>query len=99
MRTTPATRLIFAGILVLLGSATCASAQAPSPATMLDPKLGPKFEDVSLATPTADEVKSCTVELVKGDLPNSSAFVLKDAKGQILRRYADTTGKKHVMGR
>ena len=92
-------RNMLAGLVVMLGSAASAMGQVPQPADMLNPKLGPKFEDVSLTTPTAGELKLCTVDLLKGDVPNSSAFQLKDGKGQILRKYANTTGKKDAMGR
>ena len=96
MTKTPAFRKLLAGILLLLGSVTQASAQTPPPAAMLDPKLGPKFDDVNLSVPTPEELKNCTVKLVNGTVPKSNGWLLSDPKGQPLRRYFDANGDGKV---
>jgi peroxiredoxin len=92
MTKTPAVRGLLAGFVLLVGSVTQAFAQAPSPAQMLDSKLAPKLEDVQISVPAPDELKGCTVELVQGTVAKSNGWLLKDAKGQPLRRYFDSNG-------
>jgi hypothetical protein len=94
MTKSPAIRKLWAGFLMLTGSVTQAFAQTPSPDTMLDAKLAPKMDDVNISVP--DDVKSCKVELVKGSTAGSSGWLLKDAKGQTLRRFFDTNGDNKV---
>jgi Thioredoxin-like len=97
MTKTPAVAKLLAGYLLLTCSVTHASAQGKySPADMLDARLGPKLDDVVITVPTPDELKSCTVESIRGNTPNSGGFMLKDAKGTILRRYLDSTGKGKI---
>ncbi len=95
MTKTPAVRRFLAGIVLLLGSVTPALSQAPSAADMLNAKLAPKFEDISITTPDALELKSCRVELIKGNVPNSSGWVLKSGD-QTLRRFFDSSGNGKV---
>jgi tetratricopeptide (TPR) repeat protein len=66
---------------------------------MLDPKLAPKFEDVNCTVPTPDELKNCSVELIKGKVPNSNGYVLLDANKKLLRRYFNSTGRMDKDGR
>jgi thioredoxin family protein len=103
MTKTPALRGLLAGLL-LIGSVTPAFAQGtggakrtpPTPAQMLDPRLAPKHDDVSLTTPSASELAGCTVEQVLGQAKGSSGWVLLDAKKQPVRRFFDTTGRGNV---
>src|SRR3954469_17251596 len=97
MTKTPAVRGLLAGFVLLVGSVTQALAQ-PQPAQMLDPKLAPKHDDVVLSTPTPDELKGCTVELVKGATANSSGWLLKEGKDgkKPLRRFFDSNGDGKV---
>jgi hypothetical protein len=92
MTNTPAVRLALAGLLAL-ASLTHAHAQGAkyTPQQMLDPSLAPKHDDVAITTPTADELKGCTVVLVQG-ANQSSGFVLLDAKKQPVRRFFASKG-------
>jgi len=94
MTKSPAIRKLLAGFLLLTGSVTQAFSQTPSPDTMLDAKLAPKMDDVQISMP--DDIKTCKVELVKGATAGSSGWLLKDAKGQTLRRFFDTNGDNKV---
>ena len=97
MRKTPAVGKLLAGFLLLACSVTHASAQGKyTPENMLDPRLGPKLDDVAITIPTPDELKVCTVESIRGAAPNSGGFLLKDAKGNPLRRYLDSTGRGKI---
>lgn len=88
---------ILAGIIVLLAGVTQAFGQnTPAPATMLDPKLGPKLDDVNITVPSADDLKQCTVKLVQGTSPKSNGWLLLDGRGQPLRRYFDSNGDGKV---
>ena len=98
MTKTPAVRKLLAGFVLLLGSVTRAFAQSPAPAEMLDPKLAPKFEDVNYTVPAPDELKNCSVELVKGKVPNSTGWLLVDANKKPLRRYLNSTGRMDKDG-
>ncbi|MBL8799169.1 MAG: redoxin domain-containing protein [Planctomycetia bacterium] len=82
---------LVAGGLVLLGSAAAAEA-APTTAQMLGFK--PKQEGVVITTPTAEELAKCKVELVKAT--RGSGWMLKDEKGDLLRRYMDTNGDNKI---
>ena len=100
MTKTPAVRGLLAGFVLLTGSVTAALAQGgnapkrtpPTPAQMLDARLAPKHDDVTISTPTADELAGCTVQQVVGQTPGSSGWLLLDAKKQPLRRFFATTG-------
>jgi tetratricopeptide (TPR) repeat protein len=63
---------------------------------MLDARLGPKFEDVAITTPSAEELASCTVGSVPGQAPGSAAWVLYDSKKQPVRRFFDSNGDDKV---
>jgi hypothetical protein len=95
MTKTPALPRFLAGIVLLLSGVTQAFAD-PTPSDMLDPKLAPKFEDVQLSTPGADELKNCSVKLVQGTTAKSNGWLLLDGKGLPLRRYFDSNGDGKV---
>jgi hypothetical protein len=80
----------------LLGGAGFAGAQEPSVSQMLN-LYHPRQPGVAVATPTPQEQEGCKVELVRGP-KNSSAtgWLLRDARGQPLRRYFDTNGDKKI---
>lgn len=97
MTRTPAVRGLLAGLVLLAGSVTHSLAQSKySPADMLHPALAPKHDDVVISMPTPDELKNCTVELVKGTATGSSGFLLKDANKKPLRRFMDSNGHGKV---
>jgi peroxiredoxin len=56
----------------------------------------PKQEGVVCTTPSADEQKSCKVELVTGARQGSSGWLLRDSSGRPLRRFFDTDGDKKI---
>src|SRR5262245_29280859 len=82
---------LIAGCLVLLGTAATAGA-APTVAQMLS--FRPKQDGIVISTPSAAEQAKCTVELVKAG--RASGWLLKDDKGEILRRYMDTNGDNKI---
>jgi hypothetical protein len=84
--------LVAAGLLAWCGTAV-AQKQPVTPAKLL--QYRPRQDGVVCTTPADAEVANCKVDVVNG--PNkSSAFVLRDARGQILRRFADTKGNGNV---
>ena len=99
MTRTAAIRGVLSSLVLRASSVTHAFAQAPSPAQMLDAKLGPKFDDVSIHVPTPQELAGCKVDFVPGAIPKSGGWVLKDAKGQPIRGFFDTTGRTDASGR
>jgi thiol-disulfide isomerase/thioredoxin len=75
------------------GLGSLASAAGPTVAQLLAYK--PKQEGVAYATPAEAEHAACKVEGVK--LANrGSAWVLRDARGQLVRKFADTNGDNQV---
>ena len=82
--------LVASGLL-LWGSVASA---APTVAQMLS--FRPKQEGVVYATPTAQEQDSCKVELDKPRVGRGSGWLLKDGKGNILRRYFDANGDNRI---
>lgn len=104
MTKTPAIRGLLAGFVLLAGSVTPALAQPntapkrtpPTTAQMLDPRLAPKHDDVDISIPAPNELGGCTVVQVFGQTQAASGWVLKDAKGQPLRRFFDSTGRGNV---
>lgn len=91
----PAWPALLASCLLLAGS-TAAHAQpaAPSVEQMLDGRFAPKQKDVSVATPTAVELKDCTVHAIAGTRPGSTGWELLDGKKQTIRRYFGGKGAK-----
>jgi thiol-disulfide isomerase/thioredoxin len=85
-------RLLGMGCWVLGWSAASASA-APTPAQIL--QFRPKQEGVVCTTPAAADEASLKVELVKGT-GKGSGWLLRDASGQILRRFFDTNGDNQI---
>lgn len=67
---------------------------APTVAQMLAFK--PKFDDVQLSTPAADEFAGCEVKLVSGAKQGSSGWMLLDSKKQPVRKFFDSNGDKQI---
>ncbi len=86
---------ISAGLLAscLLVGGSVASA-APTVTQMLS--FRPKQEGVVYTTPTAQEQDSCKVELEKARVGRGSGWLLKDGKGNTLRRFFDTNGDNRI---
>jgi len=84
------------GCLIACGGVAPAQAPksaAPSVQQMLNYK--PKQDGVAITTPTDGDLAACKVEVVKG-ANNASAWVLRDARGQLVRKFADTKGTNRV---
>ncbi len=77
-------------VACLLAGVSQLPAQEATVATML--QIRPKFDDVAISTPSADELKDCKVEDVKDEAGKKIGYVLLDGRKQILRRYVMTKG-------
>lgn len=65
-----------------------------TPADMLN-NVKPFAKDVDFDTPTdPDEIAACKVEPIRDG--KSTGFLLRDARGRILRRFADTNGDRQM---
>jgi thiol-disulfide isomerase/thioredoxin len=84
--------LVAGGLLCWAGASTAMA--APTVAQMLN--FRPKQEGINFSTPTAEEQKSCKVELATGARPGSNGWLLRDGTGRPLRRYFDSNGDKKV---
>lgn len=82
---------LLASCLLLGGSVASA---APTVAQMLS--FRPKQEGVVYATPSAQEQDNCKVELEKARAGRGSGWLLKDGKGNTLRRFFDTNGDNRI---
>src|SRR5262245_111330 len=86
------TGLVAASLLAWCGTAA-GQKQPPTPAYIL--QYRPKQDAVVVTTPADAEIANCKVDMVPG--PNkTSAWVLRDARGQLVRRFADTKGNGSV---
>src|SRR5437879_4436217 len=74
--------LVTLGLLAGTGSAL---AQTPSVVEMLSIK--PKFDDVAISNPAADELKDCQVRPIYNGEKKSVGVELIDGRKQIVRRY------------
>jgi peroxiredoxin len=88
---------VWIGVGCLIASGGIASAQPAKQAVTPQQMLAyrPKQDAVTITTPNDAELAACRVEVVKG-ANNTSAYVLRDARGQIIRRFADTKGNGKV---
>jgi hypothetical protein len=85
-------RLVAAGLLAWCGTAAAQKPQV-TPTQLL--QYRPRQDAVVITTPADAEIANCKVDVVPG--PNkTSAYVLRDARGQILRRFVDTKGNNKV---
>jgi hypothetical protein len=85
-------------LCLVLASVTAAPARAQKREATPEDVLNyrPRQEGVNISTPSADEVKACTIQVFKGSRPNSSGYLLKDPQGRILRRLFDQDGDQKV---
>jgi hypothetical protein len=85
-----AAKWLLTGAVVLWGSVAPAwAANQPTVQQMLQFK--PR-QDVAVSTPEPDKLDGCKVELVKG-ARKGSGWVLKDAQGNLLRNFFDSTDR------
>lgn len=84
-----------AGTPVLLATLALTAAAAPPPSAEVALRIRPIHPvEYSLTDPTAAEVKSCRVE--KEVVGKASSWLVRDAQGQMLRRFADTNADLQV---
>lgn len=80
--------------LALAGVLSCLAGfdlhAAPPDAVTQVLRYQPSQKDVQIAMPTAEETEKCTVTGDPAAKPGQSVWLLKDAKGTILRRLVDT---------
>src|ERR1700731_3921213 len=81
------------GCLLLWSSTATSWAAAPAVSQILS--FRPKQQGVIYSTPTAQEQESCKVELISG-ARNGNGWLLRDPRGQPLRRFFDTNGDKRI---
>jgi thiol-disulfide isomerase/thioredoxin len=84
---------LFLSVLTLALAPTLAHGQSPTVPQMLAYK--PVQPGISFSTPDAKDHERCKVELQRGQKANSSAWLLKDPQGRLLRRFADTNGDRY----
>lgn len=85
----------FLASCLLLGSWVAPGiAAAPAAADIL--RFRPRQEGIVYSTPSPQEQAACTVELVKGTKAGTSGWLVRDAKGQTLRRFFDSNGDKKI---
>lgn len=82
-------------VLILLTASTIVSAQPPAAQTpsaeYILKQFRPAITGVKYDTPTAEELKSCNVEIERGK--GTAGFVVYGPTGQVLRRFTDITGE------
>lgn len=78
----------------LVAGGFIASADAADKPTAVDMLRYRPRQEVQVTTPATDaEIAACKVEVAAGQ-GGASAWVLRDARGQILRKFADTKGTR-----
>src|SRR5436190_559423 len=85
-----------ASVLLACSSAGAAVAALPAPAQLLAIQPKNKTPGVAFSTPAPQEVDACKVEVVAGAKSGSSAYILKDPRGLLMRRFFDTDGDHHI---
>ncbi|MHB1424087.1 MAG: thioredoxin-like domain-containing protein [Gemmataceae bacterium] len=81
---------VLSGLGLLLAVSAAQSAAMPTPAQML--KYMPHQAGVDCTTPAADKVESCKVDWLRGTPKSGWTLTLKDAEGNLLRRFVDNNG-------
>lgn len=87
-------RAWLAGSLAVTLPALAGSARADAPSVEAALKLAPVQKEVEYDRPNAEEAAKCTIkaENVSGE----TGWIVRDASGQMLRRFADTNGDNVV---
>lgn len=84
--------VLSSAVVSIVGLAATQAAPPEAVAQIL--RFQPSQKGVVVAVPTAEEAEKCTVSGDTNAKPGQSVWVLKDAKGTILRRFVDTNGDK-----
>jgi peroxiredoxin len=81
----------------VLAGGGIATAQSSKPGVTPQAMLAyrPRQDAVVISTPSDTELAVCKVEVFKG-ASNTSGYILRDGRGQILRKFADTKGNGMV---
>lgn len=88
MRIRGSTFALLAGSLLLSGN--LAWGAIPTPAQMMGYR--PRISGVDITTPAADKVDACKVDWIQGTPKGGWTLTVKDAEGNLLRRFVDTNG-------
>jgi peroxiredoxin len=83
------------GCMIVAGGVVQAQPSKPGVTPQVMLAYRPKQDSVTITTPSDTELPLCKVDVVKG-ANNTSAYVLRDARGQVIRRFADTKGNGKV---
>jgi hypothetical protein len=96
MRTSTLTQglLIGSALLSLASLAWAQAKNAPTVEQMLNFK--PMQKGIIYSTPAAADLSKCKVEFVEGPAKGNSAWVLRDPKGQMLRKFSFSAGNKYT---
>ncbi|MCI0640617.1 MAG: TlpA family protein disulfide reductase [Gemmataceae bacterium] len=84
----------FLSSCVLAAGAAVSAAPPPTVAQAL--AVQPQHSDISISTPTADELKECEVKGISGTRKGSNGWLILDGKKQPLRRFFDSNGDEKV---
>jgi peroxiredoxin/TolA-binding protein len=88
-------------VLTALLAPLAAQAQTIAPAQLLE-QFKPKLKDVPVDydTPTEKaEIDACKVDVKSDKASGTFAYLLRDGQGRLLRKFADTNGKKDSAGK
>ena len=83
-----------AGSLALALPALAGTASADAPSVEQALKLAPVQKDVEYDRPSAQDAAGCTIKPEKQG--GETGWIVRDASGQMLRRFADTNGDNVV---
>src|SRR3954471_5729754 len=84
--------VLSSAVISIVGLAATQAAPPEAVAQIL--RWQPSQKGVVVAMPTAEEAEKCTVAGDPAAKAGQSVWVLKDAKGTILRRFVDTNNDK-----
>jgi thiol-disulfide isomerase/thioredoxin len=81
--------------LVLAGAGLGLHAAPNTPTVEQMLTFKPAQKGIVYSTPAPEDYAKCTVELAEGKVKGASGWVLKDPRGQLLRKYFDTNADKY----
>lgn len=86
---------LLAGCLLCWGGHVMAQTPTYTQADMLG-VLPSRQDGGAFSTPSQQEIATCTVEKVTGGRPGVAGYLLRDPRGQTLRRFLDTNGDRKI---
>jgi thiol-disulfide isomerase/thioredoxin len=84
---------VFGALGLLLAVSAAQAAAIPTAAQIL--KYAPHQAGVDCSTPAADKADACKVDWLRGQPKSGWTLTLKDAEGNLLRRFVDSNGDNH----